>query len=170
MKKTQHRGSDKKPSMLETRTAKTNAAESSHGSVSDSRRPLVKLEEHMANKIVMPLQSLVSCLLEPPMNRRVAVGAIEDSGRSYFVAVAQVGGGSSVLNLLCTKDQANENCEHRSGIWQIFWQVVTGLPQHVFPTAFSSRPLAPFSQDLSPMKTHVAWLQELMKLRLLMSH
>ena len=33
-----------------------------------------------------------------------------------LVAVAQVGGGSSVLNLLCAKDQANENCEHRSGI------------------------------------------------------
>ena len=42
-KKTEHRGSDKKPNMLETRTAKTNAAESSRGSVSDSRRPLVKL-------------------------------------------------------------------------------------------------------------------------------
>ena len=32
------------------------------------------------------------------------------------VAVAQVGGGSSVLNLLCAKDQANENFEQRSGI------------------------------------------------------
>ena len=28
----------------------------------------------------------------------------------------QVGEGSSVLNLLCAKDQANENCGHRSGI------------------------------------------------------
>ena len=42
MKKTQHRGSDKKPGVLETRTAKTNSAESSHGSVSDSRRSPVK--------------------------------------------------------------------------------------------------------------------------------
>ena len=33
-----------------------------------------------------------------------------------LVAVTQVGGGSSVLNLLCARDQANENCEHRSGI------------------------------------------------------
>ena len=33
-----------------------------------------------------------------------------------LVAVAQVGEGSSVLNLLCAKDQANENCEHRLGI------------------------------------------------------
>ena len=31
------------------------------------------------------------------------------------VAVTQAVGGSSVLNL-CDKDQANENCEHRSGI------------------------------------------------------
>ena len=41
VKKPQCRGSDKKPNMLETRTAKTNSAESSSGSVSDSRRPLV---------------------------------------------------------------------------------------------------------------------------------
>ena len=38
------------------------------------------------------------------------------SGKRYVVAVAQVGGGSSVLNLPCAKDQANENCEHRPDI------------------------------------------------------
>ena len=43
MKKTQHRGSDKKPRVLESGTAKTNSAESSHSSVSDARRPLVKV-------------------------------------------------------------------------------------------------------------------------------
>ena len=43
-KKTQHSGRDKKPSMLETRTAKTNLVESSRGSVSNSRRPVVKEE------------------------------------------------------------------------------------------------------------------------------
>ena len=32
------------------------------------------------------------------------------------VAVAQAGGGSSVVNLLCAKDQANENFKQRSGI------------------------------------------------------
>ena len=32
------------------------------------------------------------------------------------VGVAQAVGRSSVLNLLCAKDQVNENCEHRSGI------------------------------------------------------
>jgi hypothetical protein len=42
-KKTQCRGSDKKPSMLETQTAKINSSESSCGSVSDSRRPPVKV-------------------------------------------------------------------------------------------------------------------------------
>ena len=41
---------------------------------------------------------------------------LRDSGRGYLVPVAQVGGGSSVLNLLCFKDQANENYEHKSGI------------------------------------------------------
>ena len=42
-KKTQHSGRDKKPSVLETGTAKTNSAESSCGSVSDSRRPPVQV-------------------------------------------------------------------------------------------------------------------------------
>ena len=32
-----------------------------------------------------------------------------DSVKGYLVAVAQMGGGSSVLNILCAKDQANEN-------------------------------------------------------------
>ena len=33
-----------------------------------------------------------------------------------LVGVAQAGGDSSVPNFLCVRDQANENCEHRSGI------------------------------------------------------
>ena len=74
----------------------------------------------MANKILIPWQSLVPCFLEHPVNRRAAVGApgcLEGSTISCaLVAVAQVDGGSSVLNLLCAKDQANENCEHRLGI------------------------------------------------------
>jgi len=43
LKKTQHSVNDKKPSMLETRTAKANLAECSCGSVSDSRRAPVKV-------------------------------------------------------------------------------------------------------------------------------
>ena len=43
MKKMQHRESDKKSSVLEIGTAKTNLAESSHGSVSDCRRPPIKV-------------------------------------------------------------------------------------------------------------------------------
>ena len=83
----------------------------------------------MPNKILTPLQSLVSCFLEHPVNRLVAVGATEGLWRGYssvclkgstilcaLVAVTQTGGGSSVLNLLCAKYQDNENCEHRSGI------------------------------------------------------
>ena len=45
MKKTQQSGSDKKRRTLETGTAKTNSAESSHGSVSDFRRHPVKVED-----------------------------------------------------------------------------------------------------------------------------
>ena len=79
----------------------------------------------------------------------------------------QAGGGSSVLNLLCAKDQVNENCELRLGIQLIFQQIMKWIPGHVFPTAFSSHPSAPLSRDLSLGKTHDDWIQDLMKLRLL---
>ena len=82
-----------------------------------------------------------------------------------LVAAAQVGGGSSVLNLLCAKDQANEN---RAQVRYLagFPAGYEGIPSHVFPTVFSSLPLAPLSWDLSPTKTHDAWLRDVMKLRL----
>ena len=57
------------------------------------------------------------------------MGAIEGLWRGYspacptgstilstLEAITQAGGGSPILNLLYAKDQANENCEHRSGI------------------------------------------------------
>ena len=82
----------------------------------------------MANKILIPLQSLISCFLELPVNEQHWV-QLRDSGRGYspvcpegsticctLVAVTQAGEGSSVLNPLRAKDQANENCEHGSGI------------------------------------------------------
>ena len=83
----------------------------------------------MANKILFPFQSRISCFLAPPANRQVAVGALQDSGRGFspgcpkvssvccsLVAVAEVAEDSSVLNLLCAKGQDNENGGHRSGI------------------------------------------------------
>ena len=70
----------------------------------------------MANKILSPLQSLVSCFLNSRQTGEQQWVQLKDSGRGYLVAVAQAGGGSSDLNLLCANDQANENCEHRSGI------------------------------------------------------
>ena len=110
---------------------------------------LIWLEGHTANKILTPLQSLISCFLKHSANRRAVVGVPGCPEGSticcVLVAVAQVGGDSSVLNLLCAKDQANENCEHRSGIQQIFRQVMKGIPQHIFPTAFSSLLSAPLS-------------------------
>ena len=66
----------------------------------------------MANKILIPLQSLVSYFLEPPTNRRATVGAVD----GLWQGLLSTGEGSSVLNLPCAKDQANENGEHRSGI------------------------------------------------------
>ena len=37
----------------------------------------------MPNKILIPLQSLISCFLEPPMNRQVTVGSVEGLWRGY---------------------------------------------------------------------------------------
>ena len=47
---------------------------------------LLWLEGHMPNKILIPLQSLVSCLLEPPVNRWAAVGTTEELWKGYFSA------------------------------------------------------------------------------------
>ena len=74
----------------------------------------------MANKILIPLQSLISYFLKPSLNSQATVSAPGcpkgSTICSALVAVAQVGGGPSVLNILCAKDQTNENSEHRSGI------------------------------------------------------
>ena len=40
----------------------------------------------MPNKILIPLQSLVSCFLKPPVNRRAAGGTIEGLWRGYSSA------------------------------------------------------------------------------------
>ena len=76
----------------------------------------------MANKILIPLQSLIYCFLELPVNEQHWV-QLRDSGKgcspvcpegssilfTLVITVAQVGGeGSSALNLLYAKDQANE--------------------------------------------------------------
>jgi len=66
---------------------------SSCGSVSDSRRPPVKVGgprsyglRDLPTEILIPLQSLVSCFLEPPLNRRAAVGTIGGPWRGYSSA------------------------------------------------------------------------------------
>ena len=86
------------------------------------------------------------------------MGAIEGLWRSYssvcpvgstilctLVAVAQVGGDSFVLNLLCAKDQANENCEHRSGISRFSGRLLRIVLSMFFPLLFP-----PVLQLLSP--------------------
>ena len=74
----------------------------------------------MTNKSLIPLQFFISYFLKPPVNRQ---GVVSDPGCPKgstacfaLVAVAEACGGSSFLNLLGVKDQANENFEHRSGI------------------------------------------------------
>ena len=69
----------------------------------------------MAYKILIPLQSLISCFLEPPVNRQTAVGAIEELWQEILSNCCPSSGGSSVLNL-CAKDPANGNCEQGSSI------------------------------------------------------
>ena len=84
----------------------------------------LQLEGHMADKILIPLQSLICCFLKPPANKWAAVGALGCPEAStiwgVLVAVAQASRGSSVFNLLCAKDQTNENCGHRSGYLAYF--------------------------------------------------
>ena len=83
----------------------------------------------MANKILIPSQYLISCFFNPLLTGKQQWVQLRDSGRGYspvhpkgsticctLVAVAQVGEGSSFLNLLCVQDHANENCGYRSGI------------------------------------------------------
>ena len=47
------------------------------------------LEGHTANKILIPLQSLIACFLEPPVNRWVAVGATEGLLQGLLPSVSQ---------------------------------------------------------------------------------
>ena len=68
----------------------------------------------MANKILIPLQSLVSCFLNSRQTGEQQWVQLKDSGRGYLVAVAQAGGSSSVINhFLC----------QGSGQWKMWAQV-----------------------------------------------
>ena len=132
-KKTQHRG---RPIMLEAGAVKKELSRKPTRLSLRFQETSVKVGgprrygwRDMPNKILIPLQSLVSPFLEPPPyppNRRAAVGATEGLWRGYSsvcpkgtvcwapVAVTQAGGGFSVPTFLCAKNQANENCEHQS--------------------------------------------------------
>ena len=63
------------------------------------------LEGHMANRILIALQSLISCFLEPPANRRVAVGTIEGPLQELLPSVSQ---SSTVCCALVAIAQAGE--------------------------------------------------------------
>ena len=43
----------------------------------------------MPNEILIPLQSLVSCFLKPPMNRLTTVVAIEELWQGILLSVSQ---------------------------------------------------------------------------------
>ena len=83
MRKTQCSRSDKKPSLLETGTAKTNSAEISCGSLSDTRRPLLKLRGHHSYgwKAISSVQSQgrVPCFATPRTAARQPSPSIRNS-------------------------------------------------------------------------------------------
>ena len=94
---------------------KMNSAESSRGPVSDSRRPLLKLRGPCSYgwRDLYNLSFLVSSNLPRTGGRQGA--QLRDSGEATpqhvpkaLSAEPQAGGGSSVLSLLCAKDQTNE--------------------------------------------------------------
>ena len=75
----------------------------------------------MNNKILIPLQCLISYFLKPPATGKQQWVHLRDSGRGYspvcpkdsitccaFVAAAQAGGGSSVLNFLVPRSTPME--------------------------------------------------------------
>ena len=118
VRRTQHRGSDKMPRVLETGTAKKQLSrELRQLSLRFQKTSLLLWPEgRMPSKVLIPLQSLAPCLtpcfLEPPRTGDWwwgQLGALErrlrsESQRRHHllapVAVTQAAGGSSVLNLL----------------------------------------------------------------------
>ena len=100
VRKTQWSRSDKKPSLLETGTAKTNSAKISCGSLSDSRRPLVKIRGHHSYgwKAISSVQSQghVPCFVTP----RTAAWQPSLSIRNS----------QSLLTLMCIESVLPSNC------------------------------------------------------------
>ena len=87
MKKTQHRG---RPIVLETGAVKKELSRKPTRLSLSFQKTSVKVGgprrygwRDMPNKILTPLQSHVSCFLEPPANRRAAVSATEGLWRGY---------------------------------------------------------------------------------------
>ena len=70
--------------------SKKQTQQKGHSPVSDPRRPPVKIRgpcwRDMPNEILIPLQSLISCFLEPPANRQAAGGTIKGLWRGYSSA------------------------------------------------------------------------------------
>ena len=175
-KKTQRSGSDRKPSVLETRTANPNLVESSCGSGSDTRRhpakvggPLSYHWKDMANKILIPLQSLVSYFLNPThphwANRWTAVCAIEGLWQGQLKQVGVLlsliffvqGSGQRKLwaQVRCLADFL---AGYEGDSWACF--------SHCFFFLFFTFSLP----GLEPGQTPQCLTSGLMKLRLLMSH
>ena len=90
VKKTQCRWSDKKPSTLEMGTLKNKLSRKltrlslkfQKISGLGRRSSLLWLEGHMPNKILFPLQSLISCFLEAPWTSKWQWVQLRDSGEA----------------------------------------------------------------------------------------
>ena len=132
----------------------------------------------MAKKILIPLQSLVSCFLEPSMNRQAAMGAAEGPWQGLLFSVSQR------LHQLLGPSSC---CPSGQGVHPslIFFrpriiptttvctgQVVSRFSGRLrgFLSTFSPLLLPPVHSsallfwDLSPAETHAAWLLDLASL------
>ena len=141
-----------------------NSAESSRGPVSDSRRPPVKVRGPRSYgwRDLYNLSFLVSSNLTQTGRQQEA--QLRDSGEATpqhvpkaLSAEPQAGGGSSVLSLLCAKDQTNETVSTN----QIFSKFSRGLRRGFLGTFFPL--LFPPVLQLSP---GTQARPKLMKLRL----
>ena len=100
----------------------------------------------MANKILIPLRSLISCFFEPPVNRRVAVGATEGLWQVLLPSVSW-----RFYYRLCPSGRGffcpQSSLRQGSGQWKLWAQVRYSAD---FPAGYEGDSLAHFSHCFFP--------------------
>ena len=102
----------------------------------------------MPNEILIPLQSLISCFLETPLEQASGSGRNWGTLERLILSMSQRlhslvnprschPGLGVLLSLIFFVPRIKPmKTERRSGIQQIFWQAMKGIPWHAFSTAF----------------------------------